>query len=120
MSFATSMQSTASRLIGKFGADIVYTFVTTGAYDPAAGGAALTTFAFPMKAVVGAAGRELVNGAWIERDAARFTLAAAGMPAPPKPNDRILFAGILYLVESSAPVYAGQLVASYDVTAKKD
>jgi hypothetical protein len=117
--FANSMQTTAKRLIGRFGADIVYTFVTVNAYDPATGGAALTNFDFPLKAVVGPAGRELVNGSWIERDGLRLTIAAEGLPAYPAPNDRVAFNGLSYLVERVAPVYAASLVASYDLTVKK-
>lgn len=119
MTFSSSMRATASRLIAKYGVDVLYTYVTPGTYDPATGGVSLSTFDFPVRAVVNSAGRELKDGAWVEREGHRLNIAAAGLPAPPKANDQLVFGGVAYLVAKVDATWAGAEVASYNLFVQK-
>ena len=113
------MRATALRLIDKFGDLVSIVTATVGVYDVATGGAAVTTVTRVVKAVIGKPSRELKNGAWIEGEGASFTIAASSLLSAPGPNDKIVLAGVAYLVETVTSNYAGPGVVTYSLTAKK-
>jgi len=120
MSFDQRMQQTALRLINKRGKSIVYTAITAGVQDEAAGGAVPTTVSTPIKAVVkNSGGKDLINGTLVERSGKSVLIAALSLPTPPAPNDSLTLDGETFLVSAASATYAGELPATYTLQATK-
>jgi hypothetical protein len=115
-----SLGFTASRLLAKFGTAMTHTAIVAGVYDP-------VTQTVSAPATVATAIRGLImDGADSrdERGAALSTVGQrriylAGADTTPKIGDRVTVGAATYTINDVLPVYAGDVVALYDVRAAR-
>lgn len=105
-----SAADTARRLIARHGAAIKLTTTPAGTYDPTTQRTVTPAPVITETRGVVAAGNETKDGGGLSTR--RFYLAGY---AEPKEGDAMTFAGATYRVGDVLPIYAGGIVAVYDV-----
>lgn len=109
----------ALELIAEFGADLLYTIVSEGAYDPATSRNTTSEIEAPVKAIVEdyslqGSGQAYASGL-VEAGDKKLTVAAQSFEVEPSPSDFFILNGSRYLVKNVKAVYSGQLVAAYEI-----
>jgi hypothetical protein len=92
MALATSLRNVASKLMAKFGGEVIIRRVTLGAYNTTTGTAAETTSDTELRGVLEDVNLREVNDL-IQAGDKRLTIAAADTAAPPTMADRVIIAG---------------------------
>jgi hypothetical protein len=117
MSFDTNMQLLAQRLIGSKGKTVTLTRFDAGAYDAATLTVTHTSASSSVKAIVAPVRFSTKTGTMVATSDLTFLFAALDLSGVPKPEDTVNLAGAMYTVDAVSPVYAGELVATYQLTA---
>jgi hypothetical protein len=92
MVLATPLRKVASKLMAKFGGEVIIRRVTLGAYNTTTGTAAETTSDTELRGVLEDVNLREVNDL-IQAGDKRLTIAAADTAAPPTTADRVIIAG---------------------------
>jgi hypothetical protein len=120
MSMAQRLRETAHRLIQARGTSVVYRRVVRGHYDTATAQMTNSSTEHPIKAVVAAyRGSEVVQGSTVVRHDKRLQLAALSLPFAPQENDTITLAVDTLTVYAVDAQYAGDVVVTYQLKARK-
>lgn len=97
MSLATSLRSAASKLIGKFGGDIVLRTISNGAYNATSGTIVENITDTPIRGVLGEINNREVGGLVLASDK-KLTIAAADVAAAPTIQDRVVVNSVVHQV----------------------
>jgi hypothetical protein len=92
MALAGPLRKVASKLMAKFGGEVIIRRVTLGAYNTTTGTAAETTSDTELRGVLEDVNLREVNDL-IQAGDKRLTIAAADTAAPPTTADRVIIAG---------------------------
>jgi hypothetical protein len=91
MALSTSLRKTASKLMLKFGGEVTFRRVTTGAYDPATGTATPSVATSTVKGVLEDVQEREVNDL-IKGTDKKLTIAAADVSFEPAVSDQVTVA----------------------------
>ena len=92
MALATSLRKTASKLMAKFGGEVTFRRVTTGAYDPATGASTPSTSTTTIRGVLDQVSEREVNDL-IKGTDKKLTIAAADLSFDPSTSDEVTVGG---------------------------
>jgi len=123
MTALAKIPSTVSKMLAKLGTNITYTFVTSGAYDPATATIANNEITQKLKAIVedytiallnrGNMGEGQAAGTLIQEGDKKITISGYGLSGIPNTGDKITVGSTTYNVISITTVYASDSVALY-------
>jgi hypothetical protein len=98
MALATSLRKVASKLMLKFGGEVIFRRITVGAYDTSTGTSAQTASTTTVRGVVEDVSEREVNGLVKNADK-KLTVAAADLSFEPTISDQVSISGqILQIV----------------------
>ena len=98
MSLSKALQKVSSRIVGKFGADVVVRYLTKGIYDPNTGSMGnASTQDVTVSGVLDNVDLQNVNEL-IQAGDKLLILAAKDLPSAPTPTDAVLIRGILHQI----------------------
>ncbi len=121
MSMAERLQQSAHRLIQARGTSIVYRRVVQGRYDTATAQMINSSTEHPIKAVVAAyRGSEVMHGSTVVRHDKRLQLSSLSLPFAPQENDTITLGADSFTVYAVDAQYAGDVVVTYQLKARKN
>ena len=98
MSLSRSLQKVASRVVSKFGADVVVRYISPGGYNPATGSIRTdNTTDVTVRAVLETVDLENVNE-FVQAGDKRLIVAAADLPSAPTPKDVVLIRTVVHQI----------------------
>ena len=98
MSLSKALEKVASKIVSKFGADVVVRYRTKGIYDPTTGSMGnASTQDVTVPGVLDTVDLQNVNEL-IQAGDKLLILASKDLPAPPTPTDAVLIKGILHQI----------------------
>ena len=108
-------------IINKVGRNMDFTLPLASSYDPVTGTGAEsinTTYTVKASPPIDFAQR-YIDGDSVRRGDVRIILAAKGLPFIPIPDMKIDFDGHSFSTIAVLPIYSGELVAAWDLQARK-
>jgi len=108
-------------IINKVGRNMDFTLPLASSYDPVTGtGSESIVTKYTVKASPPIDFEQrYIDGDSVRRGDVRIILAAKGLPFTPVPDMKITFDGINFSTIAVLPIYSGELVAAYDLQARK-
>lgn len=97
MALSSSLRKIASKVVGKFGGDIVFRRVTAGSYNTTTGAITETESNTTIKGVLDAVQKLEVNELIQESDK-KLTIAAADLAVTPSLADRIVISSVVHQI----------------------
>jgi hypothetical protein len=97
MALASSLQKTASKLMGKFGGALTYRRVASGAYNATTGAITETTTDYTVRGVLEDVNKREVNEL-IQANDKRLILAAADLAVTPNTADRVVISTVSHQI----------------------
>jgi len=97
MALASSLQKTASKLMGKFGGALTYRRVASGAYNATTGAVTETTTDYSLRGVLEDVNKREVNEL-IQANDKRLILAAADLAVTPNTADRVVISTVSHQI----------------------
>jgi hypothetical protein len=97
MALATSLRKTASKVINRFGGDVTYRQVSSGAYNTTTGAITETETNTTIKGVVDAVRKQELNELVHEQDK-KLIIAASDLTVTPSLSDRVVISSIVHQV----------------------
>jgi hypothetical protein len=116
--FDTSLRSTASKLLSKFGKLVTLTR-RTESYAPSTGELTVISVTATIRAVVGTYSKFLYGTSSILVGDLKLTVAAADFTFDPAPNDTVLIDSVLYKVVRADPVYISEQPGLWELQVRK-
>lgn len=97
MALATSLRKTASKVINRFGGDVIYRQVSSGAYNTTTGAITETETNTTIKGVVDAVRKQELNELVHEQDK-KLIIAASDLTVTPSLSDRVVISSIVHQI----------------------
>jgi hypothetical protein len=97
MALASSLQKTASKLMGKFGGALTYRRVASGTYNATTGAVTETTTDYSLRGVLEDVNKREVNEL-IQANDKRLILAAADLAVTPNTADRVVISTVSHQI----------------------
>jgi hypothetical protein len=97
MALASSLQKTASKLMGKFGGALTYRRVASGTYNATTGAITETTTDYTVRGVLEDVNKREVNEL-IQASDKRLILAAADLAVTPNTADRVVISTVSHQI----------------------
>jgi len=97
MALAASLRKTASKVINRFGGDVTYRQVSSGAYNTTTGAITETETNTTIKGVVDAVRKQELNELVHEQDK-KLIIAASDLTVTPSLSDRVVISSIVHQI----------------------
>jgi hypothetical protein len=97
MALASSLQKTASKLMGKFGGALTYRRVASGTYNASTGAVTETATDYSLRGVLEDVNKREVNEL-IQANDKRLILAAADLAVTPNTADRVVISTVSHQI----------------------
>jgi hypothetical protein len=114
MALASSLQKTASKLMGKFGGALTYRRVTSGAYNASTGAVTETATDYSLRGVLQDVNAREVNEL-VQAGDKRLFIAATDLAVTPSTADRVVIATVSHQIITVQTIEQDNQAITYEL-----